>query len=54
LGSKIAKFVPQTRRTTLLAKYTLIAKFFSKGYAPAALIAWPSGWASMLWPVGPF
>ena len=53
-GSKIAKFVPQTRRTTLLAKYTLIAKFFSKGYAPAALIAWPSGWASMLWPVGPF
>jgi hypothetical protein len=43
LGSKIAKFVPQTRGTTLLAKYTLIAKFLSKGYAPAAPIAWLSG-----------
>jgi hypothetical protein len=42
-GSKIAKFVPQTRGTTLLAKITLIAKFFSKGYAPAAPIAWLSG-----------
>jgi hypothetical protein len=42
-GSKIGNFVPQTRRTTLLAKSTLIAKFFRMSHAPAELLAQPSG-----------
>jgi hypothetical protein len=41
-GLEIAKFVPQTRRTTLLAKSTLIAKFFRMSHAPAELLAQPS------------
>ena len=36
-------FVPQTRRTTLLAKSTLIAKFFRMSHAPAELLAQLSG-----------
>jgi hypothetical protein len=63
-GSKTGNFVPQTRRATLLAKSTLIAKFFRMNHAiseiyanseidrmshaPGALLAQPSGPANML------
>jgi hypothetical protein len=40
---KTENFVPQTRRTTLLAKSTLIAKFFRMSHAPDELLAQPSG-----------
>jgi hypothetical protein len=40
---KTGNFVPQTRRTTLLAKSTLIAKFFRMSHAPAELLAQLSG-----------
>jgi hypothetical protein len=47
-GSKIGNLVPQTRRTALLAKSTLIAKFFRMSHAPGALLAQLSGLANML------
>jgi hypothetical protein len=38
-GSKTGNFVPQTRRTTLLAKSTLIAKFFRMNHAISEIYA---------------
>ena len=40
---KTENFVPQTQRATLLAKSTLIAKFFRMSHAPAELLAQLSG-----------
>ena len=40
---KTGNFVPQTRRTTLLAKSTLIAKFFRMSHATGELLAQLSG-----------
>jgi hypothetical protein len=42
-GSKIADLVPQTRKTALLAKSTLIAKFFRMSHATGELLAQLSG-----------
>jgi hypothetical protein len=47
-GVEIADLVPQTRRNALLAKSTLIAKFFRMSHAPGALLAQLSGLANML------
>ena len=47
-GSKIGNLVPQTRRTTLLAKFYANSVAPQKSHAPGALLAQPSGPANML------
>jgi hypothetical protein len=52
-GSKIGDLVPQTRRTTLLAKFYANSVAPQKSHAPGALLAQPSGMANLIlacWP----
>jgi hypothetical protein len=51
---KIGNLVPQTRRTTLLAKFYANSEILQAGHAPGALIAQASDLANMIlacWPI---
>jgi hypothetical protein len=45
---KIGNLVPQTRRTTLLAKFYANSVAPQKSHAPGALLAQPSGMANLI------